>query len=116
MGYLTTVTIYNDGISLLNTCKDTFAEKLYQAACRGKETEFGVGSFANFAHVQESRHADDHTTYVHMGNCVTEVNPYSKGFKELIEKNPEFAKDLVDFMDGEVKALKRLIKKEEKGA
>jgi hypothetical protein len=110
LGYLTTVTVYNDGLDLLVKHPVDFCEKLYLAATRQECKDFGIGYFANFANVQRSRHADDHTTYVHMGNTVTEVNPYSPDFKQLVAKNPEFAEKLVRFMSDEVKELKRLLK------
>lgn len=111
MGYLTTVTVYNDGLHLLKKHPEDFCNKLYEASLDHKQKDFGVGGFANFANVQETRHADDRTIYVHMGNCVTEVSTFSPVFKELINKNPEFAEALVVFLAAEVKDLQRLIKK-----
>lgn len=109
MGYLTTVTLYNDGLDLLKSHPEDFCKKLYSASLRGHETDFGIGYFANFAHVQSSRHADDHTIYVHMGNCVTEVNPFSRDFKNIVERNPEFAKQLVDFIEQDLTWLKKMV-------
>lgn len=110
MGYLTTITFYNDGLHLIKDHPEDFANKVYSAAIRGRTQDFGLGSFANFAKVQRGRHADDHTTYVHMGNCVTEVNPYSDEFKDLIKHHPQFAEDLVEFLETEVENLKRRLK------
>jgi hypothetical protein len=111
MGYLTTVTIYNDGLDLLKKHPVDFCNKLYNASLSQKPTDFGVGYFCNFAKVQQTRHADDHTTYVHMGNCLTEVNPYSKEFKHLINSHPEFVDRLIDFLECELEQLKRLQRK-----
>lgn len=110
MGYLTTVTIYNDGLSLLKKHPVDFCDRLYDAAISDKQSDFGVGGFCNFANVQRTRHADDHTIYIHMGNTVTEVNPWSSDFDDLLKRHPDFASSLVKFLDGEVKALKRKLK------
>ena len=110
MGYLTTVTVYNDGLDLLKKHPQDFCEKLYNAACEQEQTDFGVGYFANFANVQRSRHADDHTIYVHMGNTVTEVNAYSQDFKNIVNHHPEFAKSLVNFLESELESLKKAVK------
>ncbi len=111
MGYLTTFTVYIDGLDLLKTHPEDFCKKLYSACLRGHKTDFGIGYFANFAHVQASRHADDHTIYVHMGNCVTEVNPFSQDFENIVECNPEFAKKLVGFIEKDLKRLKKMVEK-----
>lgn len=110
MGYLTTVTVYNDGLDLLKKHPEEFCEKLYNASLRQDSVDFGIGYFANFANVQRSRHADDHTIYVHMGNTVTEVNAYSQDFKNIVSHNPEFAKSLVSFLEFEVEKLKTMVK------
>lgn len=110
MGYLTTFTVYNDGFDLIRKYPEEFAEKVYYAALKQETHDVGLSGFCNFMHVQRSRHADAHTTYVHMGNCVTEVNPYSSEFKELMKKCPDFADKLIKFLDDEVKALKKLKK------
>jgi hypothetical protein len=108
MGYLTTVTIYNDGLSLLKQYPTEFCGKLYEASGGMEATDFGLGYFCNFANVQRTRHADDHTMYVHMGNCVTEVNACDPKFKELIERHPDFADALIGHVERELKALKKL--------
>ena len=113
MGYLTTVTVYNDSLDLLKRYPQDFCDKLYETALGHETKDFGVGHFANFAHVQRTRHADDHTTYVHMGNCVTEVNPYSPEFKALLERTPGFAAELVAHLEREVRTLKKMLRERE---
>jgi hypothetical protein len=110
MGYLTTVTVYNDGLDLLKKHPEDFCRKLYEAAIRQKQSDFGVDYFWNFANVQQSRHADDHTVYVHMGNTVTEVNPWSKDFEDLMRRNPQFADQLIGYLDQTLRRLKRMAK------
>jgi hypothetical protein len=41
---------------------------------------------------------------------VTEVNPYSPEFKDLMQRSPDFAKRLVDFLEQEVYHLKKQLK------
>ena len=108
MGYLTTFTIYNDGCHLLKEAPAAFAEKLYEACLNHEVKDFGLRGFCNLVHVQKCRHADDHTMYVHMGNCVTEVNAYSQEFRDLLERHPAFADKLIKFISDELKHLHRL--------
>ena len=114
MGYLTTVTVYNDGLRLLQQYPTEFCQKLYEASGGMEAKNFGLGSRGNFANVQRTRHADDHTIYVHMGNCVTEVNPYDPKFKALMEQRPDFSDKLIKFIESELKELKRLQKAQTK--
>jgi hypothetical protein len=110
MGYLTTVTVYNDGLSLLKKHPEEFCSKLYDAAISREQSDFGVGNFCNFANVQAPRHADDHTIYVHMGNTLTEVNPWSKDFTDLLAHHPDYTIAMIKFLDSNVRQLKKLVK------
>lgn len=112
MGYLTTLTIYNDGIDLIKENSQEFANKIILAAktFNDSSSEIQVGNFANLVRVQKSRHADDPTAYVHMGNCVFEMNPYSQETKNLLERNPAFFEKAVKFMEAEIKQLKVMLK------
>ena len=109
MGYLTTFTIYNDASDSIKKDPKLFGERIYSAIGTTKPDEFGMPGYGSMCFVQESRHADDKTIYVHSGHCVTEVNPYSRGFKDLIKKNPDFARELVEFLDSEVIKLKKVL-------
>jgi hypothetical protein len=111
MGYLTTFTIYNDGVDLVKDHAQDFANKILKASRSSQAGDIAIGSFCNLVRVQKSRHADECTMYVHMGNCVTELNPYSQETKNLAERHPEFFKKLVKFAEQEVRELKALIKK-----
>ena len=77
MGYLTTITIYNDGAHTLKPNAEVLAEKLYNA-CLGVQRDQNrnydsLGSHANLLTLQKPRHADDHTLYLHAGNTVVDV-------------------------------------------
>lgn len=109
MGYLTTFTVYNDGVDLVKTNAQDFADKIYRAAVGHEVCDIPVGNFANLVRVQKCRHADDHAIYVHMGNGVFEMNPYSDETKRMMERSPEFFKKVVNFLEREVKELKSMI-------
>lgn len=112
MGYLTTFTIYNDGVNLIKENSKEFSNKIFEASTGFNDTsrELQIGNFVNLVRVQKSRHADDHTTYVHMGNCVFEMNPYSQETKNFLERNPAFFEKAVKFMEAEIKQLKVMLK------
>jgi hypothetical protein len=113
MGYITTFSIYNDGIHGLKDNPEQFIDKLISAShgaySRDHNNEsFGHGSHANLVTVQKPRHADDHTCYVHMGNTVTEMNPYSQHTRYIAEKFPDFFDGLLKHLEQNVRELKKL--------
>ena len=77
MGYLTTITIYNDSADELTKHPKELAEKLSNACSsvqinRGRNYD-SLGNAANILTLQKPRHADDHTLYMHAGNTVIDV-------------------------------------------
>ena len=77
MGYLTTITIYNDRCNELTRHPKELAEKLYNA-CSGVQLAIGrdydsLGSQCDLLILQKPRHADDNTLYLHAGNTVVDV-------------------------------------------
>ena len=77
MGFLTTVTIYNDSADQLQKHPKDLAEKL-DNACSGVQINRGYnydgfGNASNILTLQRPRHADDHTLYMHAGNTVIDV-------------------------------------------
>lgn len=118
MGYLTTFTIYNDCASQIEIEPEKFVKKLKMGCdgvlTRDKDSEsFGIGYCANVVTVQKPRHADDHTCYVHMGNTVVEMSPFSKETKRIMENHSQYFDDLLKHLEFTVKELKRM-KKESK--
>lgn len=110
MGYLTTITFRNDYGDTLRANAEKVVEEIYRAMMRHEPSDISIANCGNPMEAQGTRHADDHTIYVHMGNCVTEMNPYSKETKKIIKQNPDFAKRLIAFMAEETKELKKLLK------
>lgn len=109
MGYLTTFTVYNDGSDLVEPNANEFAKKIKCACDNYETTEIALGHFCNLVKAQKPRHADDNTVYVHMGNSVFEMNPYSEEAKKMFKINPEFFKRAVNFLEQRVEMLKEMI-------
>ena len=77
MGFLTTITFYNDAVHDLKDHPEEVA-KLVDDALHGVQIDQGrdydpIGSHANPVIIQKPRHADDTTIYIHAGNTVTDV-------------------------------------------
>jgi hypothetical protein len=115
MGYLTTITIYNDGCDQISKHPEEFAEKVSRA-CLGVYTReeshgsFGLGYHGNLVTVQKPRHADDETIYVHSGNTLMEMNPYSEYTVEVMKRNPKWTKGLLKMMKARIKELEKIQK------
>jgi len=115
MGYLTTITIRNDALQTIQDNADVFMEKLLcfcgSWGSLGREEYFGVGNHGNPVVLQTPRHADSCTIYVHMGNTVVEMNPYSEHTEEMLARSPDFFDRVLKFMESEVRELKALKKR-----
>lgn len=111
MGFLTTITIRNDSLQAIKDNSDKFVDKLVRFCSSGgvqEEDHFSLGGHVNPVVLQIPRHADDHTVYVHMGNTVVEMNPYSKKTKQMAERSPEFFNKTLKFLEMEVRLLKEM--------
>lgn len=106
MGNLTTLTIYNDGIDLIPEHAQEFADALFAASQNmiGPVT-LSVGNFCNLVKVQKPRHADDTTVYVHMGNTVCEMCPWSGETKRIMREHPAFFERMLELMRRSVEDL-----------
>ena len=110
MGNLTTITIYNDGCHLIKEHPQEFAERVYEACSERKRKSYPVGNHYNLITAQGTKHADEHTIYVHAGNTVCEMNQWSDYTEDIMKRNPKFFKEMLDFMDSNVKELKKRYK------
>lgn len=118
MGYLTTITVYNDGIHDLRDHAQEFADRVYDAAvhsCGMHPVDVRIGSFCNFGKVQKPRHADDHTVYVHAGNTVCEMNAFSEETRKIMRQSPKFFEKLMKEMRTQYRELRRLQKESATG-
>ena len=105
MGYLTTITIYNDGCDQIIKNKEKVADILYNA-CSGEYNNnsyrtVGLGNHANLFTVQRPRHADDTTLYLHSGNTVIDVS-------EIKETDSWALNAAISEMEYRLKQLKKL--------
>jgi len=114
MGFLTTVTLHNDAMHAFKEHPEEFAEALFkgmnEANMGNKCADVGFRNYGGYIQVQHSRHADDHTIFVHMGNCVINVNLYEQEFKELVKRNPDFAKRIAKHLKETLKGINELLK------
>ena len=108
MGFLTTFTIYNDGTHLIKKNKEEVIEAIYDAMCSREGKDYPIGNHCNLIKSQEPKHADSHTCYVHMGNTVCEMNPWSKETKDILENHESFFNSLLDYLEFTVKHLKKM--------
>ena len=110
MGYLTTITIYNDGCDQIVKNKEKVADILYNA-CSGEynnnrlhyRNTVGLGNHANLFIIQKPRHADDVTLYLHSGNTVIDVS-------EIKETDVWAINAAISEMEYRLKQLKKLKK------
>jgi len=109
MGYLTTITVYNDSCNDIPANPQEFADAVYEACNSNKTKHVGVKGGADMK-CQRTRHADDKTIYVHAGNTVCEMNIYAEESQDLVANNPEFAKEMIDLMQFHTTQLKKLYK------
>lgn len=77
MGYITTISIYNDSVDQIEKNPKQFTEEVVKA-CSGVQINRGrdyaaVGNAANVLTLQKPRHADDTTLYMHSGNTLVDV-------------------------------------------
>ena len=110
MGYLTTITIYNDGCDQIVKNKEKVADILYNA-CSGEYNNnrlhygntVGLGNHTNLFTVQKPRHAGDTTLYLHSGNTVIDVS-------EIKETDDWAINAAIIEMEYRLKQLKKLKK------
>ena len=115
MGYLTTITIYNDALHVFEEHPKEFAEAIFDGikTANRNRTAATVPFFnhGNYMEVQSSRHADDFTVYVHTGNCVSNLNWYDEEFKSFAQSSPKIAERFVDDAIAHLKKIKANFKK-----
>jgi len=117
MGFLTTITFLNDAAHNYEENPTRLVEIIHDAITGnecirngGRSYSEHIGNHCNPIRVQRTRHADNHTVYVHMGNTVTEVNPDCADTKDILERNPDYFDKQLAYLEQQVKALKKMRK------
>lgn len=108
MGFLTTITVYND-----DWYHNSDPKKLGEAICLSwQESEYNrVPSCIRNVIVQPSYHADEHQLYIHWGNTIQNINPWTKDFIYRAKTNYEFLKESIEKAEQIVKDAKKELKK-----
>lgn len=91
MGYNTTINILNDALDQIQKHPEQFVQGILSKYYKGGNV--GVGNHANPVRVMRSGHADEFRLYAVHGNSMTELSPYSRETRELIENRP-FVRDV----------------------
>ena len=112
MGNLTTFTVYNDDCDQIAKHPKEFAEEIY-IACYNPNIGYRSNVFNGVVIPQKTRHADDKTIYVHAGNTVCEMSPYSDTTKEIMKHSPKFFEEMLKLMEQNIKELKLQMKENE---
>jgi len=125
MGFLTHVTIYNDALHAFESDPAQFAKAIFEGIARANQTNKATdvpfsckdgGGYSGYLCVEPSRHADDHTVFVHKGNSVFNLNPWNKDFQDLLAWNPECAESYVKTAQAVIDSAKDALKKAKKAA
>lgn len=116
MGFLTTFTIYNDGLSTIRENPLQFAEQVVFGASQhaSASESYAVGNHCNLVRVQRSRHADDWAVYVHAGNTVVNLTDDYEGretVERLADHNRPYLEQMLAFMERNCRKLRELLEK-----
>jgi hypothetical protein len=107
MGNLTTFTVYNDYCDEIPKNAKEFADLIYEACQSHKVKTLPIAQTI----CQKTRHANDKTFYAHAGNTVVEINYFSQDTIEMLKRNPEFFKEILDDMAYHVRELRKEYKR-----
>ena len=109
MGIISTFSFYHDNCDYLKNNPKKFGEAIYDAISN-PHTNYRSNVFHGCVIPQKSRHADDHTIYVHAGNTVVEMSQYSDTTKQIMQNSPKFFNEMLKEMEMNVKMLKKQFK------
>lgn len=110
MGFLTTITVYNDRLHEYKSDPLSFAEQVFTAMDRANADHHSETVDGGYIRVQPSFHADDHQLFVHYGNSVLNLNPYKDDFKRLLRESPTIAARYLKAGEDLVKEAKKALK------
>lgn len=116
MGFLTTVLIRNNALHEIVTHPTEFCDGIEQAIQAGEARTVSLGDYCNPVEVKATRHADAPSIYVHMGNTLSEMSQYSKETQRLMRERPDFFKEMLEYLEYEVRELKKAYKESKRSA
>ncbi len=110
MGYLTTITFYNDDLGDFEKNKLKLAEDVISAMQdNGRQYTRRNGMV-----VQRPMHSSDRAVFVQGGNTVNQINVWSENTKQLMKDHPQFFEELIGEMENQVARLRKEQKKNKK--
>lgn len=107
MGYLTTITLYNDESHYIKEFPKEFAEIVYEATLGIPDNRRKHHRVCGNTIFHQPRHADDWAMYLHIGNCTIDVANL-KEMREIFNRNPEFYKQIIERVKYHLGDLKRV--------
>lgn len=114
MGFQTVVVISNDALGAFEKDPKAFGQAILDGIARANydmmQVSVPFGSYANYLHVEPSRHADHETVYVSTGNCLSVVGAYERDYIRWTKSSPQFADKLVRVAERIVKDAKAYLK------
>ena len=114
MGFLTTLMIRNDTMEAIRQDPEGFSKKLLEvideAYASQEPIDLSFKNYCNMATVHPSSHADVSQLYLHTGNGLINICPYSNDFKHMLSKNTNFLKRSIQIAQNLITEAKKQIK------
>lgn len=104
MGYLTTITIHNDGLSNKLKKENEFIRRISEPNITNGSRSFYYKGLR--VKVQKSRHMNESALYIHMKNNVSEIGYCLDETERLMEIRPDIFEEILDYIEKEVGQLK----------
>jgi hypothetical protein len=110
MGYLTTITFYNDEFGEFEKDKVKLAKKVLDCMQdSGRRIIAPVGMIP-----QRPIHSSEQAIYVQAGGTVLKMNYFSEETEKLLEQFPDFFNEIVKNMEYQAKELRKMYKERHK--
>lgn len=115
MGFLTTITIYNDEMESFEKDPEGFGKAILnginKANCKHKSVDVHFCNSSPIL-VQPSQHASDTTVYLHYGNTMFHIDEYGKEFNEIcLREDKSLAEDIIKEAKNIIERAAALLKK-----
>ena len=95
MGFLTVVILHNDAMGSFKDNPKAFGEAILNGVDQANHDNMQVSvpfsAYANYIHVEPSRHADHAALFLNSGNQVHVIGAHERDWETLCKENPECA-------------------------